>query len=156
MDLLNPPPETAPNPWSRRFVIAVVLLLILSAIFYYQFRYYRETRAVENFMDALVAGDYPKAYQLWQPSSTYSYRNFMRDWGETSTLGRIRSYEIGEIRDGNAYLVQFRDEFTGKQRTVEFSGKSTGIVVNLYINGRKIPERLWVEKSNLSLSFPPF
>jgi len=156
VSLLNPPPETAPNPWPRRIVIAAVLLLILSAVFYYQFRYYRETRAVENFMDALVTGDYPKAYQLWQPSSTYSYRNFMRDWGETSTWGRIRSFEIGEIRDGNAYLVQFRDEFTGKQRTVEFSGRSTGVVVNLYINGRKIPERLWVEKSNLSLSFPPF
>jgi hypothetical protein len=93
--LFVPPPP--PNPWPLRIVIGVVVLLLAGALAFQQLRYYPERKQVERFLDALVAADYPGAYQIWGPTTDYTYQDFLQDWGETTPRGRLRSYEIVSV-----------------------------------------------------------
>lgn len=156
MDLLNPPPLKPPNPWPKRILYVAVIVGVIGGALYFQFRYYSATKTVEAFMDALVAGDYKSAYKIWQPAPSYAYHNFLRDWGETSTWGKIRTYEIVEVHGSGNRAVQFPDEFTGRTRTIDISGSYSGVLIGVRINTRAELEYIWVEKKDLSLSFPPF
>ena len=42
------------------------------------------------------------------------------------------------------------------QPTMRVAGSSSGIVVRVRINGQLEPVRIWVEKKDKSLGFPPF
>ena len=75
------------------FTIAALAVLAIVAL-YYTFRYYPEKRAAEHFLDALVAGDTAKAYQLWKPGPTYSMKDFLADWGPDGYYGPVKSYKI--------------------------------------------------------------
>jgi hypothetical protein len=55
--LLEPEPIPPPNPWPKRIILAAVVLALVAAVLYWQFRYYREERLVRSFMDSLQAGD---------------------------------------------------------------------------------------------------
>lgn len=126
--------QTPPNPWPLRIALAVGLAVAVGVVLYWQFRYYGEKRAVERFMEALSVGDYRLAYQIWKPTPAYSFQDFLQDWGETTSLGRVQSYEI---------------------LAAESPPDSSGVIVTVRINGREPPERIWVEKDDKSLSFPP-
>lgn len=135
MTLLDAEPPPPPNPWLKRFAIAAVVLVVVGGLAYWQFRYYGEVQQVERFLDALAAGDYALAYKIWSPTPTYTYQDFLADWGETTSMGRVRTYEI---------------------LGVESRRNSSGVVVTVRINGREPPVRIWVEKKDKSLSFPPY
>lgn len=155
MSLLDAQPPPPPNPWPQRLGVAVLLLAAVGALLYWQFRYYPEKKQVERFLDALVAGDYQTAYRLWKPTPSYTYQNFLEDWGETTPRGRIRSYEIVGVEPASAALVAVPGG-GGNRRTLQVGGDSSGVVVTVRLNGQDPPERIWVEKKDKSLSFPPF
>lgn len=152
LDAEAPPPA---SPWPKRIVAAVLLLLAVGGVLWWQFRYYQEKKTVERFMEALKAEDYGQAYQIWQPTSAYEFSDFLEDWGPTTSFGRVRSYEIlgVETRGRDLLLVPGQGE---GGRTVEVSGDASGVVVQVRINNQQEPVRIWVEKDDLSLSFPPF
>lgn len=156
MTLLDTQSSPPPNPWPKRILAALVLILVVAGVLYWQFRYYSEKKQVEQFMNALVAGNYPAAYQLWQPAPSYRYQDFLGDWGEISTWGRIRSYEIVGVEDSKSYMLRVPGPGGAGARTIELSGRSSGVVISVRINQRRAPERIWVEKKDKSLSFPPF
>jgi hypothetical protein len=156
VSLLEPEPLPPPNPWPKRVVVAAVVLAVVGAVLYFQFRYYAEEALVKSFMDALVAGDYPRAYQIWNPMPTYTYENFLEDWGETTSFGRIRSYEIVDVRAAGGMLLRVPVEGGEQRRTLHVGGKSSGVVVSVRLNGQEPPVRLWVETAPPRLSFPPF
>ncbi len=59
-----------------------------------------ERHTVEHFMNAVVAGDLPLAYQIWKPHGTsYSFQEFTADWGAT---GLLQPAEELSDRDGGA------------------------------------------------------
>ncbi|HXE75867.1 MAG TPA: hypothetical protein VNN18_09575 [Candidatus Xenobia bacterium] len=146
--LFVPPPP--PSPWPRRIVIATVLVLAVGALAYHQFRYYPEKRQVVRFLDALVAGDYPGAYQIWGPTPDYTYQDFLQDWGETTPIGRIRSYEIVSVGPPSEEVT-----ISGKG-TVRVGGRASGVVVVVRLNGTTEEVKLWVERKDKTLSFAPF
>ncbi len=152
LDAEAPPP---PSPWPKRIVAAVVLLLAVGGVLWWQFRYYEEKKAVERFMEALKAEDYRQAYQLWQPAPTYEYSDFLEDWGPTNPFGVVRSYEIVGVETGGRDLLLVPGQGEAG-RTVELGGDASGIIVVVRINGQQEPIRIWVEKDDQSLSFPPF
>ena len=61
--------------------VAFVLLLSFS-LWFFVFRLLPERRTVIHFMDAVVAGNLQSAYKIWKPESSYSYQDFVADWGE--------------------------------------------------------------------------
>jgi hypothetical protein len=154
--LLEPEHLPPPNPWPKRIAVSVVVLALAGGLLYWRFRYYEEEKVVTSFMDALVAGDYQQAYQIWNPVPTYTFENFLEDWGETTSFGRIRSYEIVGVRSSSGMLLRVPVEGTDERRTLRVGGRSSGVVVSVRINGQEPPERLWVETDPPRLSFPPF
>lgn len=154
--LLELEPLPPPNPWPLRLAVAVVVLGIVAGAVYWQYRYYAEEKLVRQFMDALVAGDYQAAYRIWNPTDAYSYRAFLEDWGETASFGRIRSYEIVEVRPTRGVILQVPVEGEGRRRNLRVAGQSSGVVVSVRINGLEPPVRLWVETKPPRLAFPPY
>lgn len=156
MSLLEPEPLPPPNPWLKRIAAAVVLLAAVGGLLYWQFRFYPEKKQVVRFMEALRAGDYPAAYKLWKPAPSYSYQDFLEDWGETTSFGRVRTYEIVGVESGGAELLLLPGQGGPGPRTVKVSGSSSGVIVSVRINNQAEPVRIWVERKDKSLSFPPF
>jgi hypothetical protein len=154
MTLLDGEAPPPPNPWPLRLGVAALLLAVTAAILYPNFRYYRERRQVEQFMDALVAGDYAKAYELWKPTPSYTYQLFLEDWGETQPFGRIRSYEIVDIRPAPGTVGLATGQ--GPGRVVKVGEEGSGVIASVRINGTGGPVRIWVESKDLSMSFPPY
>ncbi len=129
----------------RIIIAAVVAVAILISVLGYLYRNWPEERIAGQFMTALVNKDFEKAYGIWmhdsdwkqhpQQYSDYNFREFYNDWGPGGEWGIIKSFHI----DGSA------------------SPKGgSGVVVQVTINERKEPARLWVEKKKKTLTFSPF
>jgi len=150
--LLEPASAPPSSPWPMRLALGALLVALVGAGLYWQFRFYGEKQAVVRFMEALKAGDYQAAYKLWNPLPTYSYTDFLQDWGETTSFGRVRSYEILSVQTPGRVEIAVPNKPTiGVARTAE-----SGVIVTVRINEQLEPVRIWVERKDKSLGFPPF
>ncbi len=140
-------PAYDPRREKRKKYIAagiVVGLLIIAALIY-EFRNWSEEHITSRFFTALVNKDYKAAYGIWQHDPAwethpdkyprYSFNDFYQDWGPGGEWGLIRNFHI----DGSTRP----------------SGGS-GVIVQVTINDRKEPARIWVEKSSKQLTFSPY
>ncbi len=93
MTLLDANPPKPPRHIGRYILLAVFVAIVGSGVAYY-FWNYPEEHAVSRFLETLQKGDYKTAYALWQPSSTYSFDDFMKDWGPHGDYGKIREFDI--------------------------------------------------------------
>jgi hypothetical protein len=146
--LFQPPPPR--NPWPLRIAAVLGVVILVGAFLYWQFRFYPEQKQVERFLDALVAGDYPGAYQIWGPTPDYTFQDFLQDWGETTPRGRIRSYEIASVAEPT------REVTVSGGPTLRMGGNSSGVVATVRLNGTTDEVKIWVERKDLTLSFAPF
>ena len=138
------PVDQAAERRKKLIITAVVAGLIAVAALAWMFRYWREERTVHKFFQALETKDYRTAYGIWMADaewqkhpekfSSYPYGEFELDWGPAGEWGEIKKHEI--VATG----------------TVK---GASGVVVMVRINDRAEPARLWVEKSDRSLTFPP-
>ena len=126
---------------------AFVVLLVLGV--WYLLRFYPEKRAAERFMDAVVAGDTSRAYQIWKPQASYTYQDFLEDWGPAGYYAPVKSYRIESAQEppkgGSGVVV-----------VVEISPFQPFPADSDAAKNRRTREvRIWVERSDKSLSFPP-
>ncbi len=129
----------------RNRILAMILFVIAILVVLYAFRNYPEERVVSKFFSALEHQNYEQAYALWmadpgwkqhpQQFRLYPFNEFCQDWGPTGEYGPIQSFKI----DG----------------TANPKGGS-GVVVVVTVNQRAEKARIWVEKSNKSLTFSPY
>ena len=120
--------------WERRkkqIWIAIAVFIVLAPVFYYEFKNWPEERAAKTFLTALEEGRYQDAYKLWNPGPSYSQTDFQSDWGAQSKYGKISSFTITHSH-----------------------AMGTGVVITATLNGQEA--RIWVEKKDKSLSFPPY
>ena len=121
----------------RNVVITVVALVVVGGALYFHFHNYREERQVKQFMGYLAAGDYKAAYALFgctdaKPcDSRYPFNKFMEDWGPSS----------GHNGFDSARITRSRSCGSGVLLTVDY--------------GRNQQEKLWVERGDKSIGFPP-
>ena len=141
-----------PRSKLRRYVITGVALVALVAIgLWYLFRFYPEKRVVEQFLDALVAGNTQLAYQIWKtaPGSSYTYQDFLDDWGPKGYYGPISSYHIEAAenppRGGSGVIVT-----VAVSPDQPFPDESDAVKLR-----RTKEVKIWVERRDHSLSFPP-
>ncbi len=144
-----------PQSKLRRYVISgIAFVLLLTFGFWYLFRFYPEKHVVETFFNALVAGDTPRAYRLWHgnaaaSSSSYTYKDFLDDWGPNGYYGPVKSYEIESAsnpRKGGSGVIIVVDVSPFQPFPADNDAEK---------NRRTRVVRLWVEHSDHSLSFPP-
>jgi hypothetical protein len=104
MTLLDATPPKPPlHIW--RYIVPGILVILLSVGFYLAFRNYPEERAVARFLTTLEQEKFQEGYQLWQPSPTYSYQDFLHGWGLQGDYGKIRGFEILGTRSKGSALV---------------------------------------------------
>ena len=89
MTLLDPPAAKPEKSRALAFTISALALVFVVAL-YFAFRYYPEKQATAHFLDALAAGNTDRAYQLWKPSSGYSMKDFLADWGPQGYYGPVK------------------------------------------------------------------
>lgn len=147
MGLLDSDSEE-PRSKLRRYVITgLVLVLLLALGVWYLVRFYPEKKAVGRFLDALVAGETERAYKIWNPQASYSYQDFLDDWGPQGYYGPVKSYRIETAqspRDASGVIV-----------VVELSPFQPFPGGNDPASRRTREVRLWVERKDKSLGFPP-
>ena|SRR5689334_3292940 len=120
----------------KTVVIAVVAAVVLGAVLLFVFHNYREEQRVKQFFAALQAKDYQAAYRMFgcteaKPCTAYAFNKFMEDWGPES------GHDPAQAR-----ITRSRSCGTGVILTVDY--------------GRQREEKLWVERKNMSIGFPPF
>ena len=133
MTLLDATPPKPPRQIGRHILVALAVIIIGGAAFTV-FRNFSEERAVSHFLTTLEQGNYREAYQLWQPSSTYSYGDFLHNWGERGDYGKIHSFKI-----------------LGSQS----KGKNN-VIVTVTVNDETPPCELLVDRKTKGLAFSPF
>lgn len=79
----------------RRYVItgAVFVALVAGASWYF-LRYYKEKDTVRRFLTEVAAGNMQQAYQTWKPEASYSFKDFLEDWGPNGYYGPVRSFRV--------------------------------------------------------------
>lgn len=127
---------TPPKPPLKigRYILLGVMLVVIGVVSYFLLRNLPEEHAVSRFLTTLEQGNYQEAYQLWQPSSSYAYADFLHDWGASGDFGKIRTFKI-----------------LGSQSR----GAST-VIVTVSINGVQPPSELLVDRKTKGLAYSPF
>ena len=128
-----------------RIISAIVALLVLGFLGWW-FRYWPEERVADRFFDALQRQNYETAYGIWMNDPQwkqhperypkYPYNEFYRDWGPGGEWGLIKSHKV--------YAVGAPP------------GGGSGVVVDVTVNDRAERARVWVEKSDKTMSFSPY
>ena len=116
--------------------IALVASILIGGVLFFNFHNYREERQVKQFLSRLDARDYKAAYALFgctdaTPCRYYPFDKFMEDWGPNS----------GHSGFGGARITRSRSCGSGVLLTVEY--------------GQSRQEKLWVERRDMSIGFPP-
>ena len=127
-------------------VLSAIAFLLLAGFFLWWFRYWPEERVAEHFFDALQKQDYESAYGIWMHDppwrqhpdryKKYPFHEFYTDWGPGGQWGLVQSYKI--------YAAGTPP------------GGGSGVIVDLIVNDRAEHARVWVEKSDKTLSFSPY
>ena len=130
----------------RNRIISAVVLLVLLAFLGWWLRYWPEERVADHFFDALQKQDYETAYGIWMHDpqwrqhpnryQKYPYNEFYQDWGPGGEWGLIKSHKI--------YAAGMPP------------GGGSGIVVDVTVNDRAQRARVWVERSDKTMSFSPY
>jgi hypothetical protein len=141
-------PEYHPEKQTRRrktLVLAVSIFIIVGGLFYV-FRFWPYEHRVNQFLTALENRDYQRAYALWQNDphwqqhleryKKYPFADFYNDWGPSGEWGIIKEHKI----DGAA------SPKTG----------GTGVIVQVTVNQRVEPLRLWVERKDKTITWSPY
>lgn len=110
MTLLDAKTPKPPGKFRRFLPFLIAVLLVLAGFLYLEFRNYPEERAVARFLTTLQQGNYREAYQLWQPSPSYTFVDFLRGWGERGDYGKIREFQIlgSKAKGSNTVIVTVR------------------------------------------------
>jgi hypothetical protein len=104
------------DPRRRMIVYTGIGLLLLFALFYHYYNIFEEMK-VNQFFKLVVAGNYPEAYKVWQPAPSYTYNDFLIDWGDNSYYagGRILTFRLeGSTSKGN--FVEIRVLLNGQKK----------------------------------------
>jgi hypothetical protein len=110
------------------------VIIIVGGMAYILLRNFPEERAVSRFLTTLEQGNYQEAYRLWQPAASYSYHDFIHDWGEQGDYGKIRAFKILGSR----------------------SKGSQTVIVTLTVNNQQPPLELLVDRKTKGLAYSIF
>ena len=148
MTLLDAQPFDAARARRRkiRIAVAVVVVLVLAALAW-MYRNWPEERVINHFFAAVQKQDFESAYALYfndpewrqhpQKYSQYSYADFYRDWGPGGEWGLIRSYRIYGSANTEGPM-------------------SGGVIVEVVVNERSEHARMFVQRSDKTITVYPY
>ena len=119
------------------FVISLVAVVLIGGGLFFNFHNIREERQVKQFLSHLASRDYKAGYALFGCTEAkpcehrYPFDKFMEDWGPGS----------GHTGLAEARITRSRSCGSGVLLTVDY--------------GNNRQEKLWVERRDMSIGFPP-
>ncbi|HMD16924.1 MAG TPA: hypothetical protein VKH18_09670 [Terriglobales bacterium] len=148
MTLLDAPLYDPAKARRRKIAITfAILAVIVLATLGWLYRNWPEEHAVDKFFAALQHQDFETAYGIYfndpgwrqhqQKYPQYTYADFYRDWGPGGEWGLIKSHRI-----------------YGSANTKGF-GRG-GVVVEVIVNERAEHARMFVQKSDKTLTVYPY
>jgi hypothetical protein len=148
MTLLDAQPYDTARARRKRIRIAVSIVAVITlAVLAWMYRNWPEERSVNKFFAALERQDYESAYGIyfndpaWRQHqlkyARYPYGDFYRDWGPGGEWGLVKSHRI-----------------YGSANTKGFG--SGGVVVEVVVNERSEHARMFVQKSDKTLTVYPY
>lgn len=148
MVLFDSPPKEHPKSKVRRYIITVlVFIALVSGASWYLLRYYREKDTIRYFLNAVVAGEMHQAYDIWKPAPSYSFKDFMDDWGPKGYYGPVKSYRI--------LRAVHRKNASGVDIVVDVSPYQPFPSNNSAEAASTKEIDLWVQFKDHSIGFPP-
>src|SRR6267378_8140661 len=144
MTLLDAHPYDHAKARRRKIKITVTVVIVVAlAALAWMYRNWPEEHSVDKFFAALQQKDYETAYAIYfndpgwqkhqQKYSQYTYADFYRDWGPGGEWGLVKSYRI-----------------YGSAAT------KGGVVVEVVVNDRADRARMFVQKSDKTLTIYPY
>lgn len=117
-------------------VVSLIVAVIAGGTLFYVFHNFREEQRGKQFFAALSRKDYKAAYAMFgctetTPCTAYGMDRFMEDWGPAS------GHNPSQVR------------------IVKNQSCGTGVILSLDY-GQNRTDALWVERKNMTISFPPF
>jgi hypothetical protein len=147
--MFDPPRLRPPFKYQRQVITVAAGVVIVAITIAILLRFHTERATIREFMNALVSENYQAAYKIWKPSPSYSYQDFMQDWGSNGYYGPVKSYRIDnheteKVRGDNSVAITVElspfQPFPDESDPVKHA-KTKRLV-------------LWVQFSNESLAFP--
>jgi hypothetical protein len=141
--------EEHPPAKIRRYIITgLVFLLLVAGACWYLLRFHTEKKTINHFLSTVAAGDMEEAYKIWKPTATYSFKDFLEDWGPKGYYGPVKSYRIEDVehlKGGSGVVV-----------VVDVSPYQPFPDDRDFAKASKTQKvHLWVEFKDQSISFQP-
>lgn len=138
--------EEHPASKLRRYIITTVVFILLVAFgIWWMLRFHQEKLTVRHFLDAVVAGKMDDAYKMWKPAPSYTYKDFIDDWGPNGYYGPVKSYHYEDAqkpaKSESGVIIIFE---VSPYNTFPGAG-----------DGKTKEVRVWVTFADQSMSFPP-
>ena len=138
----------------RNIIIAIVFVVIILALIWWQLRFWPEERVVDRFFDALQGQNFDQAYGVWMNDpdwkqhpdryARYSFDDFKKDWGPGGEWGIIKSHKI--------YGAAVPRSHGGPSWV-----QASGVVIVVTVNDRIADKaHIWVQKNDKTLGFSPY
>ncbi len=145
--------EEHPPDKVRRYIITTIAFIALVVGFsWYLLRFHTEVRTAKHFLDTVAAGNLEQSYHLWSPGPSYTYQDFLDDWGPNGYYGPVKSYHIENAEE----IKQGPELPSGTVVTVELSPYAPFPSARDVLKQSKTKEvRLQVEYKDQSLGFAP-
>ncbi len=134
MTLMDATPPERHGVFRRYLILWIALVMGLGAILYIRFHNYSEERTVATFLETLEQGKFKEAYQLWQPSPSYSFQDFLSSWGEAGDYGKIRQFRILSSRSkgSNTVIVTVRINNVDPPLELLVDRKTKGLAYSIF------------------------
>ena len=138
----------------RDIILAAVAAVIVIAVVLWMFRFWPEEHVVDQFFTALQQQHFEQAYGIWMHDpdwkqhpdryTSYSYNDFIKDWGPSGEWGIIKSFRVEGAAVPHGY--------SGSPFAT-----ASGVVVVVTVNERIADKaHVWVQKDDKTLGFSPF
>ena len=115
-------------------------------------RYRTERSTARRFLNTVAAGNLQDAYQIWNASPSYSFKDFLEDWGPESYYGPVRSYDIESIEE----IKRGPEPPSGVVVTIKLSPYRPFPSSSDTVKQSKTKEvRLWVQFKDRFVSYAP-
>ena len=128
--------DTKPEPPRKigRYFLALIFIVLLSIAGYYLLHNYPEEKAVKHFLTTLQQGNYQEAYKLWQPAPSYTYQDFLHDWGPEGDYGKIRNFDVLGSQSKGSQTVIVTVRINGQQPALKLlvDRKTKGLAYNVF------------------------
>jgi hypothetical protein len=144
--------EHPPDKVRRYIITTIVFIALVVGFAWYLLRFHTEVRTAKHFLDTVTSGNLEQAYHLWSPGPSYSYQDFLDDFGPNGYYGPVKSYRIENAEE----IKQGPVQPSGTVVTVEVSPYAPFPSSNDVLKQSKTKEvRLQVEYKDQSIGFAP-